>query len=393
MGVTWQHVREVIQYDLKGKIITPGFFDMHVHFREPGQTHKEDIASGTLAAAYGGITGVLAMPNTNPPFDSPNILKANAEKAKDNIVDVYSSACASVGRSGRDISNIKALYEAGAKAVTDDGSPVEDENLMRAVFTEARKFNLPVIQHCEFMNISAGGIMNEGAVSRDLGMKGIPNASEYKIIERDISLVRQIGGARYHVQHISTKEGVMLVRLAKSEGLSVTAEVCPHHFTLTDEAIRKYGTNAKMNPPLRTQADIDEILLGIADGTIDAICTDHAPHAAAEKSLPLDEAPFGIIGLETSVGLTYTYLVEKKIIDLPKMIMLMSVNPRRILGLPDIKIKEGEKANLTILDLENEWTVDQSKFHSKSLNTPYNGWKLKGKAIGVVNNYKHLINV
>jgi dihydroorotase len=243
------------------------------------------------------------------------------------------------------------------------------------------------------MRISNGGIMNDGKVSRDLWVKGIPNASEYEIIKRDIDLVRKIKDSRYHIQHISTKEGVELVRKAKAEGLNVTAEVCPHHFTLTDEAIKEYGTNAKMNPPLRTQEDIDAILTGIKDGTIDAICTDHAPHAKEEKELGLDKAPFGIIGLETSIGLTYTYLVEKGIISLEEMINKMSVNPRRILNLPDIIIKEGEKANFTILDLNKEWDVKEEQLHSKSKNTPYIGWKLKGKAVGIVNNYKHLINV
>ena len=195
------------------------------------------------------------------------------------------------------------------------------------------------------------------------------------------------------MQHISTKEGVKLVRAAKAEGLKVTAEACPHHFILTDEAIKEFGTNAKMNPPLRTREDVDEILFGIKDGTIDAICTDHAPHAADEKALALDKAPFGIVGLETSIGLAYTYLVEKGVITLEEMINKMSINPRRLVGLADIKFKIGEKANMTILDLNEEWMVDTAKFHSKSLNTPYNGWKLKGKPIGIVNNYKHLINV
>ena len=393
MGVTWQHVREVIQYDLQGKIIVPGLFDMHVHFREPGQTHKEDIPSGAFAAAYGGVTGVLCMPNTTPPIDNGEVIKSNAAKSNGNIVDVYTSACATVGRAGERLSSIKSLHEAGALAITDDGSPIAGDEMMRDVLTAAAEFNLPVIQHCEIMSVTDGGIINEGVISRKLGVKGIPSSSEYKIIERDIALTKQIKGARYHVQHISTKEAVRLVRQAKADGVKVTAEVCPHHFTLTDEAILEYGTNAKMNPPLRTKEDVEEILAGIKDGTIDAICTDHAPHSEDEKKLPLDKAPFGIVGLETSVGLTYTNLVEKGIISLDEMVMKMSVNPRRILGLPDIKITEGEKANLTILDLKEEWVVDSSKFHSKSKNTPYNGWKLKGKAVGIVNNYKHMINI
>ncbi len=393
MGVTWQHVREVIQYDLAGKIVVPGFFDMHVHFRDPGQTHKEDIQTGCMAAAYGGITGVLAMPNTNPAIDNVNTIEENKSKAKDNIVDVYTSACATKGRNGKEITDINSLIKAGALAITDDGSPIEDEELMTNALKKSAELNFPVIQHCEILKISKGGIMNDGKVSRDLGVKGIPNASEYEIIKRDIDLVRKIKGSRYHVQHISTKEGVELVRKAKSDGLNVTAEVCPHHFTLTDDAIKKYGTNAKMNPPLRTQDDVDAILIGIKDGTIDAICTDHAPHAEEEKDLGLEKAPFGIVGLETSIGLTYTYLVEKRIISLDEMINKMSVNPRKLLSLPEIKIKEGEKANLTILDINKEWEVKEDELHSKSRNTPYTGWKLKGKAVGIVNNYKHIINV
>lgn len=393
MGVIWQHVREVMQYDLKGRVIVPGLFDMHVHFREPGQTHKEDITTGALAAAYGGVTGVLCMPNTIPAMDSPEVLKENKEKARDNIVDVFNSACASVGRNGNKVSDIKLLKEAGALAITDDGSPIASDELMREVLTQAAAVNLPVIQHCEVMSITNGGIINEGLISRQLGVKGIPNASEYEIIKRDIELTRNIKGARYHVQHISTKEGVKLVRQAKVEGVNVTAEACPHHFCLTDEAILEHGTNAKMNPPLRTKEDVEEILIGIQDGTIDVICTDHAPHTKEEKNLPLDKAPFGIVGLETSFGLSYTKLVMSGLITLEELICKMSVNPRKFLRLPDIKFKIGEKANLTILDLNEEWIVDSSKFHSKSLNTPYNGWKLKGKPLGIVNNYKHMINV
>jgi len=393
MGVTWQHVREVVQYDLKGKIVVPGLFDMHVHFREPGQTHKEDIQSGALAAAYGGFTGVLCMPNTSPAIDNVTILRDNAEKSKSNIVDVYSSACATIGRKGESLTDIGALCDNGALAITDDGSPIASDEIMREVLEQAAEVHLPVIQHCEVMSITNGGIINEGEVSRKLKVRGISNSSEYEIIKRDIGLTKEIEGAHYHVQHISTKEGVELVRNAKKEGIKVTAEACPHHFILTDEAILEYGTNAKMNPPLRTQADVDEIIRGLKDGTIDAICTDHAPHTLEEKSLPLDKAPFGVVGLETAFGLVNTYLVGKGILSIEEMIQKMSVNPRRILGLSDIQIKEGEKANLTILDLEQEWTVDSAKFHSKSKNTPYNGWKLKGKPVGIVNNYLDMINV
>ncbi len=393
MGVIWQHVREVEQYDLAGKIIVPGFFDMHVHFREPGQTHKEDIETGSLAAAYGGFTGVMTMPNTAPPIDNPEIIKLNAQKTRDKIVDVYQSACATVGRKGTEAADIEALINAGALAITDDGSPIADDNIMREVLKRTAPFGKPVVQHCEVMSITNGGIMNEGEVSRKLGVKGIPNASEYKIIERDIALTKEVTGSHYHIQHISTKEAVELVRKAKADKANVTAEACPHHFILNDEALLKYGTNAKMNPPLRTQADVDAVIEGLRDGTIEVICTDHAPHTAEEKSQPLDKAPFGIVGLETAIGLTYTYLVDKGIITLEDMINKMSVNPRRLLGLKDISLKEGSMANLTILDVNKTWKVNASELHSKSKNTPFDGWELKCKPVGIVNNLQHHITI
>lgn len=393
MGVIWQHVRELVQYDLAGKIVVPGFFDMHVHFREPGQTHKEDIQSGSNAAAYGGFTGVLCMPNTNPPIDNVETINDNKIKSKDNIVDVHTSACASKNRDGKVLSDISSLIEAGALAITDDGNPVANDDLMKHALLESGKMNKPVIQHCEVMSISDGGVMNDGVVSRKLGLKGISNESEWKIIERDIEFVRQIKNCHYHVQHISTKEAVELVRKAKTEGLNVTAEACPHHFTLTDEAVEKFGTNAKMNPPLRTQEDVHAVIEGLRDGTIDVLCTDHAPHTSEDKDLGMEKALFGIVGLETAVGLSYTALVEKNVLSLEDWIRKMSVNPRKILGLPEIKINEGEEANLTILDLNKDWTVDVSQFHSKSKNSPYDGWKLQCKPVGIVNNAKHLINI
>lgn len=393
MGVIWQHVREVIQYDLAGKIVVPGFFDMHVHFREPGQEYKEDISTGMLAAAYGGFTGVMTMPNTNPPVDNPDILKSNAQKATGNIVNMYQSACASVGRKGKQISDITSLVAAGALAITDDGSPIADDDLMRRVLAEAAKTGTPVVQHCEVMSITDGGIMNEGEFSKQLGVKGIKNSSEYEIIARDIELTKNVKGSRYHIQHISTKEAVEMVRKARADNLNVTAEACPHHFILNDEAVLKYGTNAKMNPPLRTQADVEAVIEGLRDGSIEVICTDHAPHSAEEKLQPLDKAPFGIVGLETAIGLTYTYLVDKGVITLEEMVNKMSVNPRRLLGLKDISISEGSPANLTILDTNAVWKVDTSKMHSKSKNTPFEGWELKCKPVGIVNNLQHLINI
>lgn len=391
MGVVWQHVREVMEFDMTGKLVVPGFFDMHVHFRQPGQTYIEDINSGALAAAFGGFTGVLCMPNTKPPVDNVEILRDNIELSKENIVNVFSSVCATKNRAGKERTHLAELCASGARAVTDDGSPICDGEIMKEVLFQSSQLNIPVIQHCEVMELSDGGIINDGVVSRKLNVKGIPNESEYKIIERDLDLLKNIKGAHYHVQHISTKEAVSLVRKAKRNGLNVTAEVCPHHFVLSEDDVIKYGSNAKMNPPLRTKDDVAEIINGLRDGTIDVICTDHAPHSLEEKELLLDQAPFGIIGLETAFGLVNTYLVEKKIISIEDIINKMSYNPRKILNLPEIKIQEGENANLTILDLEKDWKVDINKFHSKSKNTPFDGWKLKGKAAGVINNCKHMI--
>ncbi len=393
MGVIWQHVREVIQYDLAGKIIVPGFFDMHVHFREPGQEYKEDITTGALAAAHGGFTGVMTMPNTNPPVDNPGVIASNAKRAEGNIVDVYQSACATEGRKGEKLADIEALINAGVLAITDDGSPIADDSIMKEVLRRTAQFGKPVVQHCEIMSITDGGIMNEGEVSKKLGVKGIKNASEFEIIARDIKLTKEVKGSHYHIQHISTREAVEMVRNAKAEKVNVSAEACPHHFILNVEAILKYGTNAKMNPPLRTQADVDAVIEGLKDGTIEVICTDHAPHSADEKAMPLEKAPFGIVGLETAIGLTYTYLVDKGILTLEEMIKKMSVNPRRLLGLKDISISEGSPANLTILDVNKVWKVNASEFHSKSKNTPFDGWELKCRPVGVVNNLQHLINI
>jgi len=393
MGVIWQHVREVMQYDLAGKIVVPGLFDMHVHFREPGQTHKEDIETGLKAAAYGGFTGVMTMPNTTPPVDNSEVFEANKKRASGNIVDMYQSACATVGRKGETVSAIEELINIGVPAITDDGSPIADDKIMKEVLERAGKFHKPVVQHCEVMSITDGGIINQGEVSENLGVKGIANSSEYTIIERDIKLTKETPGSHYHIQHISTSEAVELVRNAKKAKLNVTAEACPHHFILDDGAILKYGTNAKMNPPLRTRADVEQVIEGLRDGTIEIICTDHAPHTADEKSLPLDKAPFGIVGLETAVGLTYTHLVETGVITLEEMIMKMSVNPRKLLGLPSISINEGSHANLTILDTNKVYKIDKNTFHSRSKNTPFDGWEVKCKPIGIVNNLQHLINV
>lgn len=371
-------------------LCAPGFFDMHVHFRYPGQTEKEDlpesISSGAESAANGGFTGVLCMPNTKPPVDNAEVLKDLLNKSDGNIVDVYASACVSKNREGMVSSDYFELQRAGALALTDDGSPVYSEALMRTALGFSSKSGLPVLQHAEDYKAGGSGVIHKGKVSENLGVAGIPHESETEIVSRDLKITADIKGALYHLQHISCGGSVDLIRKAKADGLSVTAEVCPHHFVLTDTAVEKEGSNAKMNPPLRTESDIKNILDGLRDNIIEIICTDHAPHTAKEKSADLKTAPFGIIGLETCAGLSFTYLVKTGVISLSEFIRKISVNPRKLLNLPEIRIRKGEKANLTILNINKEWTVDSSKFKSKSRNTPFNGFKLICKPFAVINN-------
>ncbi len=375
---------EVIEAD--NLTCVPGFFDMHVHFRIPGQEHKEDLESGSNAAMNGGFTGVLCMPNTTPPLDNPKLIKQLRKKSENSLLDVEYTACITKHRQGHELADIPALYKAGAKWFTDDGSPVANPQIMREAFEETAKFGSIIIQHAEDMHLSNHGVMNEGRVSKKLGLRGIPEISETVIVARDTEICKYVKNARYHVQHVSCAGSVEIIRNAKRQGINATAEVCPHHFILTDNALMKYGTNAKMNPPLRTKNDVEAILEGLRDGTIDAICTDHAPHSAKEKLMGFNKAPFGIVGLETCIGLTYAYLVEKKIISFKEMIYRLSINPRKIMKLDTIKIKEGMKANLTILDMNKKWKIDKSKFLSKSKNTPFDGFNVTCKPFCVINN-------
>lgn len=372
--------------NLKNKTCVPGFYDIHVHFREPGQTHKEDLLSGAEAAANGGFTGVLCMPNTSPPIDSILLVNDILNKSKDFLIDVDIAACATLSRKGDKLSPILSLADAGARAFTDDGSPIDNPEIMRRILEYTSQINSVVIQHCEDMNLSNKGVMNEGAVSTEMGVKGIPRVSETTVIARDILLTEYVKNSRYHIQHISCGGSVELLRNAKSKKINVTGEVCPHHFILTEKDCLHYNVNAKMNPPLRTENDIEQILEGLSDDTIDVICTDHAPHTEYEKCQGFYDAPFGIVGLETAIGLAYTYLVKKNIITLEKMIEKMSVNPRKILGINEVSLKEGEKANVTILDLKKKWTVKKNKFKSKSNNTPFDGYELYCKPYCVINN-------
>lgn len=377
-----------VEFDFKGLTCVPGFFDMHVHFREPGQTHKEDMNTGSESAMNGGFTGVMIMPNTNPPIDNPKIIKDLLKYNKNSLLDINISACVTKNREGKELNNLAALKKSGAVSFTDDGSPVYNPHLMRLALQEAGKINCMIVQHAEDMDLSNHGVMNEGAVSKKLKVKGIPEISETMIVERDILITEFVKKGHYHIQHISSGRSIDMLREAKKKKINVTGEACPHHFILDDTALLKHGTNAKMNPPLRTKKDVEGIVRGIKDGTIEVICTDHAPHTKEEKAKGMNNAPFGIVGLETAIGLTYTFLVKKKVISFERMIELMSVNPRKLLNIKQPRIKIGEKANLTFLNTNEKWKVDINKFKSKSKNTPFNGYELQCKPVAVINNSK-----
>ena len=365
--------------DATGKIVVPGLIDMHVHLREPGHKYKETIASGCQAAAYGGFTAVCPMPNTDPVNDNRQITEYIIEKANNaGCVHVYPVAAISKGLEGSVLCEYGELKDAGAIAISDDGKPVMDSLLMRKAMEFARGFGLLIISHCEDLNLVQGGAMNEGPVAIRMGLTGIPNAAESIMVERDISLC-ELTGARLHIAHVSTAESVRVIRNAKKRGLPVTAETAPHYFTLTDEAVKNYHTHAKMNPPLRSANDRDAIIEALADGTIDAIATDHAPHSKIEKEVEFDKAANGIIGLETSVPVSLT-LVENGILTFTQLIEKMSTNPARILGL-DNRLKVGNPADITIIDPNLPHKIDAGKFRSLSRNTPFDGWDVKGKAV------------
>ncbi len=374
--------------DLAGVVAAPGFIDMHVHLREPGFEHKETVETGCTAAAAGGFTAVCCMPNTLPAIDDASVIRFIREKGRaalSGLVDVHPIGAVTVGRKGEHLAPLAEMAEAGAVAFTDDGDPVHNSEVMRRALEYAGMFQKPIIQHAQDMSMTRGGVMNEGHTSTELGLPGMPGAAEDVMITRDIMLAAYTGG-QYHVAHMSTAGAVDLVRAAKAKKLLVTCEVTPHHFVLTDEAVRSFDTNTKMNPPLRTQADVDAIREGLRDGTIDVIATDHAPHSFDEKQVEFESAPFGIVGLETAIGLAMTELVHKNVISLDRLIQLFSVNPRRILRLPEVRITEGTPANLTLFSTTMEWTVDPRLFHSRSKNTPFGGYMLTGKPVASLNN-------
>ena len=365
--------------DASGKIVCPGFIDMHVHLREPGHEHKETIETGSRAAARGGFTSVCAMPNTDPVNDNCEVTEFILSRAhRSNFAKLYPVGAISVGLAGRQICEFEQLKACGVVAVSDDGNPVMDDRLMHDALTAAKHHNLLVISHCEDLNLAAGGVMNAGRIASELKLAGISNASESVMVERDIALSK-LTGAPVHIAHVSTAESVRALREAKTSGLKVTAETAPHYFLLTHEAVRQCGTHAKMNPPLRSAEDREAVRRGLADGTIDVIATDHAPHSVREKAVEFNKAANGVIGLETAVSLGLK-LVQEGLISLTELIEKMSVNPARILGL-DHGLRPGRTADITIIDPQAIYKVDVSQFRSLSRNCPFDGWRLQGRPV------------
>ena len=370
--------------DATGLVVCPGLVDMHVHLREPGREEDETIETGTRAALAGGFTSVACIPNTEPPIDTQSTVEFIHQKAaRADTCNVFVVGCVSRDRAGKELADIGQLVEAGAVAFSDDGAPVYDAELMRRALEYCRMFDKPILAHEEVLELSHGGVMHEGLVSLVLGLTGMPAAAEEVMIGRDIALAEVTGG-RLHVMHVSTAGGVALVRAAKARGARVTAEACPHHFTLTDECLRGFDSNFKMSPPLRTVDDVEAIMAGLADGTLDCIATDHAPHAREKKMLELDRAPMGILGLETAVGLSVTRLVNTGRIGWPRLIEAMSTLPARILGVNRGTLRPGAIADITLIDPNLVWQVDVRKFCSKSVNSPFHGWTLTGRAVATI---------
>ena len=376
---------EIAEIDGKGLIVAPGLIDMHVHLREPGFAHKETIASGARAAAAGGFTTVVCMPNTSPVADTPSTITWIKDRARDTAsVNVLPTSAISKNLDGEELAPIASVVQSGVVAITDDGKCVQNHELMRRAVEYARMVGVPVLDHCQDYNLVGNGVVNEGEWSTLLGLSGWPAAGEEAVVMRNI-LLAELCDHHIHCQHISTAGSVRLIREARARGVKISGEVCPHHIALTDAAIQNFDTNCKMNPPLRTQRDIDAIIEGIADGTLTIFCSDHAPHAAFEKEVEFDQAPFGIVGLETELGLFIDILLHKrKAISINRLIEMFTVEPAKLLKLDAGALSIGAKADVTLIDPDREWTVDASKFESLSRNTPFHSWKLKGRAVRTI---------
>lgn len=379
-------VAGAVEMDAGGLVVCPGLIDMHVHLREPGQGAKETIGTGTKAAAAGGFTSVVAMPNTNPVADHPGIIAWMLERAAEiGVVNVFPTGAITMGSEGMQLAPIGAMAAAGIVAVTDDGRCVQNHEVMRRAAEYCGMFGLPILDHCQDASLAGPeAMMHEGYWSTLLGLPGWPRMAEEIIIARDAMLAEETG-TRIHCQHLSAAGSVRLLREARARGIRLSGEVCPHHIALTDESLRGYDTDYKMNPPLREQSDIEALLEGIADGTVEILATDHAPHAAYEKEVEFAAAPFGILGLETAVGLFCTILLHRRrVVELPSLVAMLTVNPARLLGLDRGTLAPGATGDVTVLDPDREWVVDRERFASKSRNTPFHGWELKGRAVRTV---------
>jgi len=378
--------------DATGRIVAPGLVDIHVHFRDPGYEYKETIESGLKAAAAGGFTSVVCMPNTRPPIDNKSVVKYIKDKAAAaGLGNIYIAGCISKGREGLELAEIGDMTNEGIVAVTDDGNPVMNAQLMRRALEYTKIFDIPVMSHSEDKNLAGAGVMNEGFVSTTLGLRGIPKAAETVMVLRDIELAEMTGG-RLHLTHISTPESVDAVRRAKARGVNVTCDVTPHHLTLTDEGLMNFDTNFKVNPPLRPEADRQVLIRALAEGVIDAIASDHAPHAVHEKETTMDDAPFGVIGLDTTLPVLIEELVKPGHISLSFLIDKLSAAPARCLGLEAGMLAVGGRADLAIIDDKAEWTIEESTLFSKSKNCPYIGRRVTGRVVNVISGGRLIFN-